>query len=188
MKILVTETQLKKLVKEQKSFIDYVKNFYNKLTSKEKPKTIKKPVEKKLEDMDFSPENFAKYVKQLGIKHPDIAIAQAMLESGNFGSDLAKYKNNYFGMRIAKQRVTTALNANQTKNLKTSFAAYKNWADSVKDYKLWQDFGNKGQLSREAYFNLLNKIYCPPPNCGTNDYASKVKQKLSDANKLLKIA
>lgn len=178
MKIIVTEIQLKKIITEQNSFIDYGEKIYNKLFSKGQSKIIKPPVEK-FENKPFSKENFAKYVKQIGIKHPDVAIAQAMIESGHFNSNLFKKNNNIFGMKFPRQRTTTAIGE------RSGQAFYKNWLDATKDYKLWQEARKLTNLSKQEYIDKLDNIYCVPPHCGNKKYSKTVMSLLGRANNLL---
>ena len=102
----------------------------------------------------------------MGIKFADIVLAQAILESGNFKSKLAKENNNLFGMRLARVRETTA------KGQKYGYANYLSWKDSVKDYKLWQDsvLKNKKNMTRTQYLSYLNRIYSETPN-----YISRIR-------------
>ena len=72
------------------------------------------------------------YMEMLGIKHSEIVLKQAILETGHFSSDIFKENNNLFGMKEAKQRTTTALGTNR------NHAYYINWKASVVDYCLWQ--------------------------------------------------
>lgn len=129
--------------------------------------------------LTFTPEKMVKEIVRLNIKHPDVVIAQAMLESGNFKSNLFQKNNNIFGMKYPRQRSTTAAGNRYGQSF------YKNWYDSIKDYKLWQEARNLTSLSKDEYINKLNKIYCIPPSCGADNYALKVKQLLGKANELL---
>ena len=89
------------------------------------------------------------------IKYPDIAMAQAILESGHFKSNIAKQNNNFFGMRLAKKRNTTAVGQ------KSGYAIYLSWRHSVRDYKIWQDnvFKKHPDMTRSEYQRYLNKLY-----------------------------
>lgn len=129
--------------------------------------------------LQFTPEKLAKEVINQNIIHPDVVLAQAMLESGHFKSNLFKKNNNVFGMKFPRQRQTTS------KGEKYGQAYYSNWIDSVKDYKLWQQSRNLTSLSKDEYIKKLDKIYCIPPSCASNNYSSKVKQLLGRANQLI---
>lgn len=130
-------------------------------------------------NLDFNPIKFANYVVNTGIRYPDIAIAQSLLETGHFKSKIFKENNNAFGMRLAKKRQTTA------KGEKSGHAYYSNWRDSVKDYKLWQENRGFDKIDRSLYFTKLDKIYCPPPDCGSNQYSNHVKSLLSKSQDLI---
>lgn len=127
----------------------------------------------------FSPETFAKEVLKQGIEHPEVAVAQAMIESGHFKSPLFKENNNVFGMKFPRQRQTTAVRQNKGQSY------YKNWIDSVKDYKLWQSKMGLENLSRDEYIEKLDKIYCIPPSCASQHYSKLVRQLLGRAGSLI---
>jgi flagellum-specific peptidoglycan hydrolase FlgJ len=104
-------------------------------------------------------------IVDLEIKFPDIALAQAVLESGNFSSKIAKKNNNLFGMRMPKIRKTTAIGQ------RYGYAKYNNWKDSIKDYKLWQDVILKKypNMTRSQYKSYINRVYSTGKN-----YISKI--------------
>lgn len=152
MKILIKNHQLKKLIEQFEG--------------------IKK-------EFSFSPENLAKEIVKQNIKHPDVALAQSMLETGHFKSRVFIENNNLFGMRKPEIRKTTAVGE------KNNHALYDSWIDSVKDYKLWQDARNLSGLSKNEYIDKLRKIYCMPPKCSSKNYSATVNSLLSRANQLL---
>ena len=104
-------------------------------------------------------------ILNLDIKFPDIVLAQAVLESGNFASKVAKQNNNLFGMRMPKVRETTAIGQ------RYGYARYYSWKDSVKDYKLWQEALLKKypNMTRGQYKTYINRIYSTGKN-----YISKI--------------
>jgi len=53
-----------------------------------------------------------------GLPHPEIVLAQARLETGNFTSKQCKTKHNLFGIKHGR-----------------AYASYRRWQDSVADYK-----------------------------------------------------
>jgi hypothetical protein len=170
--IKLTESQYKLLIEQNliDRFVDLFK------PEVKKPAPVKKQVQQKL---PFTPENFAKEVVKQNIEHPDIAIAQAMIESAHFKSNIFLQNNNPFGMKFPEQRKTLAVK----KNLGHAF--YNHWIDAVKDYKLWQTERNLSGLNKDNYLQKLNKLYCFPPECGHNDYAKKVKSLLVRATNLI---
>ena len=106
-----------------------------------------------------------KEIVALDIKFPDIAYAQAVLESGAFKSKICLKNNNLFGMRMPSNRKTTAIRK------RYGYAVYKNWKDSIKDYKLWQDMvlNKNPNMSRSQYKKYINRIYSTSKN-----YISKI--------------
>lgn len=100
----------------------------------------------------------------LGMQHKHIVYAQMRLESGNFQSDLAKSNNNFFGMKKACQRVTTA-----TKK-ENGYAYYEHWSLSVMDYALWQR-KYAYNLTEEEYLSKLGDVYAED-----KEYVTKVSK------------
>lgn len=103
------------------------------------------------------------FIKQMNLNHADIVYAQAVLESGNFTSDVFINNHNMFGMKEPLVRNTVALG---TRN---GYAYYKNWQHSIIDYALYQstylmDKGQYRSLSRQAYLERLARIYAADPN------------------------
>jgi hypothetical protein len=93
------------------------------------------------------------------IKHPDIVLAQAILESGYLSSPIFIKNNNLFGMRFPERRPTVALSENR------GYSVYDCWTDSVKDYKLFQEFlFRRKEKTRDEYFDYLDRIYAEDPN------------------------
>ena len=80
----------------------------------------------------FPVDSLILYMKEIGIKHIDIVLRQAKLETYYFSSPIFRDNHNLFGMRLAKNRKTTAVGESET------YAVYTDWRSSVKDYYLWQ--------------------------------------------------
>lgn len=91
------------------------------------------------------------------IAHPDIVLAQCILESAGGTSPLATAANNLFGMRVPGQRPTTAIGTYR------GHAKYATIHDAVLDYAIWQAAYCRN-LSREAYFAYLDANYSGTPN------------------------
>ena len=108
---------------------------------------------KQLTPLGFSEKNLITLIKQIGIKHPDIVLAQAKIETGHFTSKIFKSNNNAFGMKLARNRVTTAIGEQY------SHAMYISWVQSVKDYKLWQDRIQTRITTQKEYLKYLDKYY-----------------------------
>ena len=83
----------------------------------------------------FSEDELVELLNNCNIKFPYIVLAQAKLESSNFTSKIFRQNHNMFGMRKARQRITTA------KTEKDTYAFYETWTDCVYDYCLYQKIG-----------------------------------------------
>lgn len=95
------------------------------------------------------------------VKFPEVVFAQALLESGNFTSNVFKTENNLFGMKYPRRRITTALEKGET-----GYANYIHWTKSVIDYKLWQqqNLKNKNIQTQTEYLNYLSRVYAEDKN------------------------
>jgi len=101
----------------------------------------------------FSEANLVRYMEILEIEYPNIVLAQARLESGNFTSNRFKKYNALFGF--------------QTSN--TNVLKYKSWKESVINYKNWQ---MRRLKDGENYYDFLIRVkYSEDPN-----YVNKLKQ------------
>lgn len=92
------------------------------------------------------------YMFQVGIQNIDIVYTQAILETGYFKSSLFKEGHNMFGMKLARQRETTAIGE------MLGHAKFSCWEDSVLDYFMWQEKYAK-DLTREEYLDYIDKVY-----------------------------
>ena len=104
-------------------------------------------------EMPFSPSNMIATMEEVGIVYPDIVMAQARIETAHFTSKVFRENNNLFGMRLPRQRSTTAIGEQY------NHAEYTSWRQSVVDYKLWQDKVLTKVKSRRAYLRYLHKNY-----------------------------
>lgn len=94
------------------------------------------------------------------VLYPKTAMAQAKLETGNFTSNIWKENHNAFGMHQPKVRQTLSIGENR------HCAKYYNWLDSVKDYRMFQDYWiSKGKPQGE-----ILSLYCPEKG-----YSKRVK-------------
>ena len=90
-------------------------------------------------------------IQRQGIHHPDIVLAQARLETGNFKSDRCRRDHNLFGIKHGKK-----------------YARYRTWQESVADYKARISTRYKGG----DYYAFLRRIgYAKDPK-----YTAKLKQ------------
>lgn len=91
-------------------------------------------------------------IQRQGIPHPDIVLAQARLETGNFKSEQCQRDHNLFGMKMRRGK---------------RYARYRNWKESVKDYK--ERISSRYQGG--DYYAFLRRIgYASDPK-----YISKVR-------------
>lgn len=95
-------------------------------------------------------------IKTSGILFPEVVYSQALIESGNFSSEVFVCTNNLFGMKQPKVRDTYSLGKS---NL--GYASYFSWKSSVDDYKLWQDraLRNKTLKTQKEYLEYLGRVY-----------------------------
>ena len=93
-------------------------------------------------------ENVEYWIDTLGVDHPEIVKQQVMLETGALTSTICHENNNLFGMKEPRVRETTALGT------KRGHAYYGNYIDSIKDYKLWQEYSYDGG----NYYSFLSNV------------------------------
>jgi len=120
-----------------------------------KPKLIPKPINyaDTVRIEGFSENNLIKFMMLIEIQYPEIVLAQAKLESGNFTSERFKKYNALFGFQTSD----------------TNIIKYKSWKESVIHYKTWQ---MKRLKSNENYYDFLIRIkYATDSN-----YINKLKQ------------
>jgi hypothetical protein len=110
------------------------------------------------EHNQFSEDKLIDKLKELNVKFPYIALAQAKLETGNFTSKVFRENNNLFGMREAKQRITT------TQGTENNHAYYYSWGESVLDYSFYQCRYLSNINTEEQYFQYLSQSYAENPN------------------------
>jgi flagellum-specific peptidoglycan hydrolase FlgJ len=98
----------------------------------------------------FSEELLKECIYYEQIQHPEIVLNQARLETGYFKSKLFVEANNCFGMRYARVRETTAVGEYNY------HAQYEHWTESVKDYKLFQEwYVSRGWVIDSEYLVFL---------------------------------
>ncbi len=109
-------------------------------------------------DLSFTEERMVTYAKSIGIKYIDVMVAQSRIETGWYSSMVFIEGANLFGMKLAKQRPTTASGEHRR------HARYSNWLRSVQDYKLWQEMVLTKVESKKEYMNYIAKHYAQNPN------------------------
>jgi len=100
----------------------------------------------------FSERLLKQEIERLNLRHPDIVFAQAVLESSRFKSDLFKSNNNMFGMKVARQRPTTAVKSVR------GYAWYPTWRESLLDYAMMSS-KYFSRLNRNEYLQYLADNY-----------------------------
>lgn len=94
-----------------------------------------------------------KELQKQGLHHPEIVLAQAKLETGNYSSALCVNSNNLFGLRKSKKE----------------YYAFDTWQESVVAYA---DFIQRKYDPPEDYYQFLSRIgYAEDLN-----YINKVKE------------
>jgi hypothetical protein len=110
------------------------------------------------EHNQFSEDRLIEKLKELNVKFPYIVFAQSKLETGNFTSKIFRENSNCFGMREAKQRITTA------QGTENNHAYYASWGESVYDYAFYQCRYLSGINTEEQYFQYLSQSYAENPS------------------------
>jgi len=124
----------------------------------------------------FTEEEYIRYMKEVNIKFPHIVLAQSMIETGSFSSEIFKHNHNLFGMKEPSSRATVA------KGTSRGHAYYDHWTQSVVDYALFQSRYMSHLKSESAYLEYLGKHYAEDPN-----YVTKVKKLIERENLEFKI-
>jgi len=117
------------------------------------------------EVISFSELNVYKQLLKIGIAYPDVVLAQAKIETGNFTSKIFIENNNMFGMKLPERRRTTAIGEQH------NHAKYTSWIQSIIDYKLWQDKMIHRAPTKSSYLAYLKRNYAQDKN-----YIRKIKQ------------
>jgi hypothetical protein len=105
----------------------------------------------------FSVDNLTKMLIELNVRFPHIVMAQAMIESGHFQSNIFRSNHNLFGMKQARARCTTA------KGTELNHAFYDNWKESVYDYAFFQSRYLNDLRTEDAYLSYLDRNYAEAP-------------------------
>ena len=103
---------------------------------------------------------------EINLKHMDVVIRLAVIETDDFSSELFMSTNNLFGMKKSKKRPRYCLGYNQQ-----GYAIYYDWHDSVIDYALHQAYFCSG-MTEEEYIDYIIRSYVED-----KDYKGKLKSK-----------
>jgi hypothetical protein len=116
-----------------------------------------------------------KFIKEVGMKYPDVVFAKAILESGHFKSKMFLNKNNLFGMKKAVHRTTLGQgNAGE-------YVYFKSIEESIIDYKLYQMQFVHEINSEEMYIKRICQSYS-----SNNDYEKLLLNVLESAKEKIK--
>jgi uncharacterized FlgJ-related protein len=119
----------------------------------------------------FSKEKFVSMLSDLNVKYPHIVLAQSMIETGKWKSNIFLENQNLFGMKEAKSRITTA------EGTQHNHAFYEHWRESVYDYAFYQSRYLHNIRSEGEYFQYLAANYAEDPN-----YLKAVKSLIEKEN------
>ena len=106
------------------------------------------------EDKPLTIANLYGEIQRQGLKFPKIVLAQALLESGNLTSRLAREQNNLFGLRLRNGR----------------YASFDHWSESVTAYRDWVQYKHR---PKEDYYKFLSRIRYA---ADSYSYINKVKR------------
>lgn len=116
----------------------------------------------------FTQEKLVEELKRLKMKFPYIVMAQSILETGHWKSQVFKENNNLFGMKQSTKRSST------NKGEQHGHAYYDSWRESVLDFALWQCRYLSSINTREEYLRYLKANYAEDPN-----YVNKLEKLLN---------
>jgi flagellum-specific peptidoglycan hydrolase FlgJ len=102
---------------------------------------------------EFTEEKLKAYIIELNIRYPHIVMAQAIIESGNFKSQIFRDNNNIFGMKVATKRPTT------NKGEENGHAYFNSWKESVVDYAFYSAQYLSDIRSEKEYLEYLRQNY-----------------------------
>ena len=119
-----------------------------------------------IEEKDsFTEDKLIEMMADLNVKFPWIPLAQSMVETGHFNSDIFLENHNLFGMKQARRRVTTAEGTNR------GHAYYSTWRESVYDYAFYQSRYLGKIKTEEQYYQYIDASYAEDTT-----YVNKLKQ------------
>jgi hypothetical protein len=122
-------------------------------------------VDLRAQENKFTKDKLVTLLKDLSIKYPHIVIAQSILETGHWKSDVFKQNHNLFGMKQAGARINTAQGTN------LNHAYYTTWQESVYDYAFYQCRYLGGVGTEEYYYAALDASYAEGSN-----YSQRLKE------------
>lgn len=122
-------------------------------------------------DNQFTEAKLIAEINKMHFKYPEIILAQAKVETGNFTSAIFKSNHNLFGMKEAQRRLTTALETQM------GHARYETWKDSFYDYVIYYSSYLRSLDTEEQYYDYLSQNYAEDPR-----YVSTLKTIIAREN------
>lgn len=111
-----------------------------------------------------------RFVCECGAWYPEIIMAQLILESRTFGSDIGKNAKNGFGMKKCGEGPKSRSNLQIPGVNYKGYGIYMNWYHSILDRHMWDLWIFKGEKpTLDKYLEKIGNIYAEDP-----DYISKV--------------
>ena len=131
---------------------------YNRLCSLESYEKEVLIVNLKEEKESFTKERLVEELKRLNVKFPHIVMAQSIVETGYWNSEIFKENNNLFGMKEARVRIHTA------QGTQFNHAYYNIWRESVYDYAFYQCRYLSNINTEDEYLSYLGQSYAEATN------------------------
>ena len=119
----------------------------------------------------FSEDKLKEMLGSLNFRFPHIALAQSILETGEYKSKIFKENKNLFGMKQARTRTTLS------KGTQHGHAYYKSWSNSVLDYAFWISTYAYKCKTETQFYQLLDSVYAED-----GSYTKKLKIIVSKRN------
>lgn len=111
-----------------------------------------------------------RFVCECGAWYPEIIMAQLILESRTFGSDVGENAKNGFGMKKCGEGPKSRSNLQIPGVNYKGYGIYMNWYHSILDRHMWDLWIFKGEKpTLDKYLEKIGSIYAEDP-----DYISKV--------------
>jgi uncharacterized FlgJ-related protein len=103
-------------------------------------------------------DNARKFIEKINVRFPDVVLAQCIIESGNFQSNLSKTNNNLLGMKQPGQRPTMSFEP------KRGYANFDTWKHCIIDYAFWQARYVRNCNTEDEYLDYLARNYASDKN------------------------
>lgn len=182
---LISRSQMKPTITEQQALIDSLQlqvdmltiendELTNFCTNNKMNTAIGKFVRLKGNNDEPTTDSIMSILTEVGAWYPEYIMAQAVLESATFTSEIYRTNNNLFGMKQVSRRSTTQTGK---KTDKVSYGHYNNWQMSVLDRVLWDLHRFETKPTRVEYEKALMQ-YAEDSN-----YISKLNKIINDYGK-----